>query len=57
MKKCVNNGMFAIRTLYEAAEHFGLSKSRIQQIEQIALRKLKDELAKRYGITRLEEIL
>lgn len=57
MKNSVINGMSAVRTLDEAASHFGLSKSRIQQIEQVALIKLRDELAKKYGITKIGDIL
>lgn len=44
-------------TLEETARHFGITRQRVQQIEQSALRKLRQEMKRRYGATAVMDFL
>lgn len=44
-------------TLEETARHFGITRQRVQQIEQSALRKLRLEMKRRYGATDVLDLL
>ena len=44
-------GYGVTHTLEETAEHFGITRQRVQQIKQSAFRKLRAALKRRYGVT------
>lgn len=44
-------------TLEETARHFGITRQRVQQIEQSALRKLRTEMKRRFGATGVADLI
>ncbi len=44
-------------TLEETARHFGITRQRVQQIEQTALRKLRAEMKRRFGATGVADLV
>ena len=44
-------------TLEETARHFGITRQRVQQLERSALRKLRLEMKRRFGVTSVVDFL